>query len=124
RLATLLVDPFSSWPGLLRGGVALRLGVEALVDPPRGLEGLCGDGGDEVGVLDGAGADAAVDLPVGGDRAGCVVGLAGGVEETGGLELVVPPAQPVQVPERGRAARVGVVVVVLDDVVGLRGEAG
>ena len=36
----------------------------------------------------------------------------------------MPPAQPVQVLERGRAALVGVVVVVLDDVVVLRGEAG
>ena len=124
RLPALLVDPFATGARPLRRGEALGVGAGALVYPPCRLEGLGGHGGEQVGVLDAAGADPSLDGPLGGDRAGSGDRIAGGVEESGGLELVVSPAEPVQVRERGLPASAGVAVVVFEDVVVLRAEPG
>src|SRR5699024_3186634 len=89
--------------------------------------------GEQVRILPRPRSDLAVDhpprlqRPSGGGAipgGGVIVRVAFGIEQSGGLHLVVLPAQSVEVPQTRLPALPGLVVVVFDDVVILRRRRG
>src|SRR5699024_10561459 len=112
--------------GFGEGGAAL-FGGTPLVLVPRVLEEASGARGEQIRGLLRGGAQVVAEHPARGERRAHVPALAriaGGVEQSGGLHLMVLPAQSVQVLERGGATAGGMLVVVLEDVVVLGGGRG
>src|SRR5699024_7238969 len=102
--------------GFGEGGAAL-FGGAPLVLVPRLLEEASGARGEQIRGLLRGGAQVVAEHPARGERRAHVPALAriaSGVEQSGGLHLMVLPAQSVQVLERGGATAGGMLVVVLE----------